>query len=71
MDAFVRRYIHENLNYRFTMLPDGAAAYTLEAAIKSGGWGHGRPLLIPEGDSRERNGCRASRARGNRRGRRV
>ena len=26
MDVFVRRYIHENLSYRFTMLPDGAAA---------------------------------------------
>ena len=47
MDAFVRRYIHENLVYRFVMLPDGAAAYALEAAIKSGGWDHGRPLLNP------------------------
>jgi hypothetical protein len=26
MDAFVRRYIHENLKYRFAMLPDAAAA---------------------------------------------
>ena len=47
MDAFVRRYIHENLSYRFVMLPDGAAAYALETAIKSGGWEHGRPLLNP------------------------
>jgi hypothetical protein len=47
MDAFVRRYIHENLSYRFVMLPDGAAAYTVEAAIKSGKWEHGRPLLNP------------------------
>lgn len=47
MDAFVRRYIHENLSYRFVMLPDGAAAYTLETVIKSGGWEHGRPLLNP------------------------
>jgi hypothetical protein len=45
MDAFVRRYIHENLVYRFVMLPDGAAAYALEAAIKSGGWDRGHPLL--------------------------
>ena len=30
MDAFVRRYIHENLKYRFVILPDGAAAYTIE-----------------------------------------
>jgi hypothetical protein len=44
MDAFVRRYIHENLCYRFVMLPDGAAAYAVEAAIKGGVWGHGRPL---------------------------
>ena len=47
MDAFVRRYIHENLCYRFVMLPDGAAAYAVETAIKSGGWGHGCPLLNP------------------------
>ena len=47
MDAFVRRYIHENLSYRFVILPDGAAAYTIEAAIKSGGWEHGHPLLNP------------------------
>ena len=44
MDAFVRRYIHENLSYRFVMLPDGAAAYEVEAAIKNGEWEHGRPL---------------------------
>jgi hypothetical protein len=47
MDAFVRRYIHENLSYRFVMLADGAAAYTVEAAIKNGKWDHGRPLLNP------------------------
>jgi hypothetical protein len=47
MDAFVRRYINENLVYRFVMLPDGAAAYAVEAAIKSGGWDYGRPLLNP------------------------
>ena len=49
MDAFVRRYIHENLSYRFVMVPDGATAYTVEAAIKSGKWEHGRPLLNPGG----------------------
>jgi hypothetical protein len=47
MDAFVRRYIHENLNYRFAILPDGAAAYSTETMIKNGGWEHGRPLLSP------------------------
>jgi hypothetical protein len=49
MDAFVRRYIHENLCYRFVLLPDGAAAYAVEAEIKRGGWEHGRPLLNPGG----------------------
>jgi hypothetical protein len=49
MDAFVRRYIHENLCYRFVMLPDGAAAYAVEAAIKSGEWELGRPILNPGG----------------------
>ena len=47
LDAFVRRYIHENLCYRFVMLPDGAAAYAAEAEIKSGAWEHCRPLLNP------------------------
>ena len=47
LDAFVRRHIHENLCYRFVMLPDGAAAYAAEAAIKSGAWEHGRSLLNP------------------------
>src|SRR5215475_7225083 len=49
MDAFIRRYVHENLCYRFVMLPDGAGAYAVEAAIKSGAWGHGRPVLNPSG----------------------
>ena len=49
MDAFVRRYIHENLSYRFVMVPDGAAAYAVEKAIKRGEWEHGRPLLNPGG----------------------
>ena len=48
MDALVRRYIHESLGYRFAMLPDGAAAYAAEAAIKGGAWQHGRPLLNPK-----------------------
>jgi hypothetical protein len=47
MDAFVRRYIHENLCYRFVMLPDGAAAYAVETAIKRGEWEHGLPFLNP------------------------
>lgn len=47
MDVFVRTYIHENLSYRFVMLPDGSAAFALEVAIKDGKWGHGRPLLNP------------------------
>jgi hypothetical protein len=47
MDAYVRRYIHENLSYRFTLLLDGAAAYAVEAAIKNGGWEHGPPMLNP------------------------
>jgi hypothetical protein len=47
MDAFVRRYIHENLSYRYVMLPEGAAAFATETAIKRGGWEHGQPLLNP------------------------
>ena len=47
MDAFVRRYIHEHLRYRFVTQPDGAAAYAIESTIKRGEWEHGRPLLNP------------------------
>jgi hypothetical protein len=46
MDAFVRRYIHQNLRYRFLVVPDGATG-NREAAIKNGDWGHRRPLLNP------------------------
>lgn len=48
MDAFVRRYIHENLCYRFVVLQDGVAAYAVEAAIRSGHWEYGRPVLNPK-----------------------
>jgi len=44
-----RQYIHENFSYRFVMLPDAAAAFAAETAIKSGKWEHGRPLLNPGG----------------------
>lgn len=47
MDAFVRRYIHENLCYRFIVMPDGVAAYAVEAAIRRGQWEFGRPFLNP------------------------
>jgi hypothetical protein len=47
MDAFVRKYIHHNLSYRFVILPDGKAARDLEAAIQGGKWGPGRPFLNP------------------------
>ena len=47
MDAFVRRYIHENLSYRFVMVPDGATALAVEATLKRGQWAFGYPLLNP------------------------
>jgi hypothetical protein len=47
MDAFVRRYIHEYLHYRFCIMTDGAQAYAVEAAIKTGLLEPGRPLLNP------------------------
>ena len=45
MDAHVRQYIHENLGYRFVILPDGKAAREVEQLIKNGGWTQGKPLL--------------------------
>ena len=47
MDAFVRRYIHEYLHYRFLIVADGATAYRIEATIKDGDWQYGGPLLNP------------------------
>jgi hypothetical protein len=47
MDAFVRRYIHQNLRCRFLIVPDGGTGYRFEATIKCGSWDHGAPLLNP------------------------
>jgi hypothetical protein len=47
MDAFVRRYIHQDLRYRFLIVPDGATGYRIEGTIKNGDWGYGRPFLNP------------------------
>jgi hypothetical protein len=47
MDALIRRYIHENLSYRFVILPNSRAASDLEAAIQDGKWEHGPPFLNP------------------------
>ena len=47
MDAFVRRYIHEHLGYRFLILADGSSAYIAEHRIRTGAWGHGKPHLNP------------------------
>jgi hypothetical protein len=47
LDGFVQRYIHENLSYRFVLVPDGLTAFALEKAIKRGEWEHGLPLLNP------------------------
>lgn len=48
MDVFVRRYIHDNLLYRFAVLSDGATALRVEAMIRTGEWGFGIPLLNPD-----------------------
>jgi hypothetical protein len=47
MDALVRRYIHDQLLYRYIIVQDGKAALAIETAIKSGAWGRGQPLLNP------------------------
>jgi hypothetical protein len=47
MDAFVRRYIHENLSYRFVIVPTGATARAVETALKNGKWKFGPPFLNP------------------------
>src|SRR5215467_14693682 len=47
MDALVRRYIHDELLYRYIIVQEGKEALAIEAAIKSGAWGRGRPFLNP------------------------
>lgn len=47
MDAHVRRYIHEQLLYRYIVVPDGRTALAIEATIKSGSWVAGHPILNP------------------------
>jgi hypothetical protein len=47
MDAFVRRYIHDELLYRYIIVQDGREALAIEAAIKSGVWSRGQPFLNP------------------------
>lgn len=47
LDAYVRRYIHGHLLYRYVIVQDGKAALALETKIKSGEWGRGQPLLNP------------------------
>jgi hypothetical protein len=47
MDAFVRRFIHDELLYRYIIVEDGKEALSIESAIKSGAWGRGRPFLNP------------------------
>jgi hypothetical protein len=46
-DALVRAYIHEHLTYRFVEVPDGVAAFALEAAVRSGALSAGKPDLNP------------------------
>jgi hypothetical protein len=47
MDVFIRRYIHDELLYRYIIVEDGREALSIETVIKSGAWGRGRPFLNP------------------------
>jgi len=47
LDAYVRRYIHGHLLYRYVIVQNGKAALAIETEIKSGGWEQGQPLLNP------------------------
>jgi hypothetical protein len=46
-DAFVRRYIHQHLSYRFVLLPHGKGAYEVERTILLLGLDGVAPLLNP------------------------
>jgi hypothetical protein len=47
MDALVRRYIHDELLYRYIVVKDGKEALAIETFIESGVWGRSRPFLNP------------------------
>jgi hypothetical protein len=47
MDALVRRYIHDEFMYRYIIVQDWREGLAIEAAIKSGAWGRGRPFSDP------------------------
>jgi hypothetical protein len=44
-DALVRRYIHDELLYRYIVVKDGKEALAIETFIESGIWGRSRPFL--------------------------
>jgi hypothetical protein len=52
LDAYVRRYIHQHLGYRFSVCGDGAEAAAIQRQIKRGEWPMGKPLLNPQPDAR-------------------
>jgi len=47
LDAYVRRYIHQHLGYRFSLCGEGAEAAAIERQIRLGEWPLGKPLLNP------------------------
>ncbi|KIQ19233.1 hypothetical protein RU01_06030 [Rhodococcus sp. MEB064] len=47
LDALTRKYIHNNLAYRYVTLDNGAAAFELERAVQRGALTVGKPLLNP------------------------
>jgi hypothetical protein len=46
-DFLIRKYIHENLTYRFVETKDGETAFNIEREVKKGHLKSGKPLLNP------------------------
>lgn len=47
LDAYVRRFIHARLGYRYLLCSDGVEARAIEGRLRRGQWRHGQPLLNP------------------------
>jgi hypothetical protein len=59
LDRLIRDFIHNNLAYRFVILPSGIEARALEMLIRSGALHAGMPLLNPASVRRQAQDARS------------
>jgi hypothetical protein len=47
LDRLTKQFIHDELTYRYALLPDGAQALSIERQVRAGSLEVGRPFLNP------------------------